>query len=273
MRSILFYGERTMERSGSSMGKTLSYEGYKLVFEDNFDSPALSREDWTVEQHEPGWVNEEWQRYVDSQENISLGNGKLYLRGVKKVEANGTVSYTSGRISTEHKHDFTYGIFEARLKVPKGKGFLPAFWLMATDEEQYGCWPRCGEIDIMEILGQDPKTNYGTIHYGVPHEQRQGMVSLETGDFSEEFHTFALEWLPDVLRWYVDGVLFFQETQWYSADSEGQRAPFPAPFNHDMYLILNLAVGGSWVGYPDETTEFETAVYAVDYVRVYQKEI
>lgn len=254
------------------MEERLSYEGYTLVFQDDFDSPELNRADWTVELHEPGWVNAEWQRYVDDQETIQLREGKLYLRPVKRVEADGTVSYRAGRISTEHKHDFTYGIFEARLKVPQGKGFLPAFWLMATDEDQYGGWPRCGEIDIMEILGQDTKTNYGTIHYGVPHAQRQGGFALEMGDFSQTFHTFALEWLPGELRWYVDGVLFFRETEWYTADEQGNQATFPAPFDHDMYLILNLAIGGSWVGYPDEKTEFETAAYVVDYVKVYQKD-
>lgn len=253
------------------MQHTLSYEGYSLVFEDNFDSPVLNRENWTVEQHEPGWVNAELQRYVDSPDTVSLGDGNLYLRAVKTVASDGSISYSSGRISTEHKQDFTYGIFEARLKVPTGTGLLPAFWLMATDEALYGCWPCCGEIDIMEIMGQNPATNYATIHYGLPHEQKQGVLTLESGDFSEEFHTFSLEWLPGMLRWYVDGKLFFQETTWFSTDSQGTRVPFPAPFDHKMYLILNLAVGGNWVGYPDETTAYTSAVYSVDYVRVYQK--
>ena len=126
-------------------------------------------------------------------------------------------------------------------------------------------------INIMEIMGQNPATNYATIHYGLPHEQKQGVLTLESGDFSEEFHTFSLEWLPGMLRWYVDGKLFFQETTWFSTDSQGTRVPFPAPFDHKMYLILNLAVGGNRVGYPDETTAYTSAVYSVDYVRVYQK--
>ncbi|HIR09092.1 MAG TPA: glycoside hydrolase family 16 protein [Candidatus Avoscillospira stercoripullorum] len=252
------------------MQQTLSYEGYTLVFEDNFDSRILNRENWVVEQHEPGWVNAEWQRYVDSPETVFLREGKLCLKSVKTVEADGTISYASGRISTEHKQDFTYGIFEARLKVPRGAGLLPAFWLMATDEERYGNWPCCGEIDIMEIKGQDSKTNYATIHFGLPHQQRQGVFTLEAEDFADSFHTFSLEWLPGMLRWYVDGKLFFQETSWYSTDAQGVRMPFPAPFDHKMYLILNLAVGGNWVGYPDETTEFDAAIYAVDYVKVYQ---
>ncbi len=249
----------------------LSYEGYALVFEDHFDGPELNRNHWNVELHEPGWVNEELQEYMDSKDNIVLKGSSLLIRPVKTVHEDGGVSYTSGRITTQYKHDFTYGLFEARLKVPKGKGYLPAFWLMTTDEERYGQWPECGEIDIMEIMGQDTRTQYGTIHYGLPHEQAQGRLTLYTGDFAEEFHTFALEWMPGVLRWFVDGRLFHEASQWYSAGDDGVRKAFPAPFNHDMYIILNLAVGGSWVGYPDETTDFENAVFEVDYVRVYQK--
>ena len=253
------------------MDNMLSYQNYKLVFEDNFDGPVLDRSRWNVELHEPGWVNEEWQEYVDSEKNIFLRDGKLLIRPLKTALEDGRAAYTSGRISTQYKHDFTYGLFEARLKVPRGKGFLPAFWLMTTDEDKYGQWPECGEIDIMEVMGDRTGTNHGTIHYGLPHEQDQGTVTLDRGDFTEEFHNFALLWEPGLLRWYVDGIQFYQVSQWYSAGEDGIRKDFPAPFDHDMYVILNLAVGGNWVGYPDETTDFDNAVFAVDYVRVYQK--
>ena len=229
------------------MRDTLSYRGYTLVFEDHFDGSELNRGRWNVERHEPGWVNEELQEYVDRAENIRLEDSRLL------------------------KHDFTYGLFEARLKVPKGRGFLPAFWLMTTDESTYGQWPVCGEIDIMEVQGHLPQTNHGTIHFGLPHRQEQGTITLSGRDFSEDYHNFALEWLPGVLRWYVDGRLFYEAEDWFAARSGSAPEPFPAPFNHDMYIILNLAVGGSWVGNPDETTDFENAVFAVDYVRVYQK--
>ena len=252
------------------MRDTLSYRGYTLVFEDHFDGSELNRGRWNVERHEPGWVNEELQEYVDRAENIRLEDSCLLIRPVKTV-CGGTVSYTSGRISTQYKHDFTYGLFEARLKVPKGRGFLPAFWLMTTDESTYGQWPVCGEIDIMEVQGHLPQTNHGTIHFGLPHRQEQGTITLSGRDFSEDYHNFALEWQPGVLRWYVDGRLFYEAEDWFAARSGSTPEPFPAPFNHDMYIILNLAVGGSWVGNPDETTDFENAVFAVDYVRVYQK--
>lgn len=253
------------------MKKKLSYEGYKLVWEEQFEGDKLNLDDWNVELHEVGWVNSEWQEYIDSPETIYLKDGKLCIRAIQTVDENGKASYVSGRIATQNKHDFTYGIFEARLKVPKGKGLLPAFWLMTTDEEKYGVWPRCGEIDIMEVLGQEPATNYGTIHYGIPHEQSQEKVTLEQGSFSDAFHTFQFEWEPGKLSWYVDGELFYTVSDWYCAREEEGEIPFPAPFDHPFYILLNLAVGGTWVGYPDETTDFENAVYEIDYVKVYQK--
>ena len=251
------------------MEQKLSYDGYRLIWEDTFSGDTLSPEDWNIELHEPGWVNNELQEYSASAENIFLKNNCLVLKAVKKKEG----SYTSGRVSTQWKRDFTYGIFEARLKVPRGKGYLPAFWLMTTDEEKYGQWPRCGEIDIMEVLGHDPKTNYSTIHYGIPHKQSQGKRTLEDGSFSEDFHVFSLKWEKGRLRWYVDGELLFTETDWYCAREEAGEIPYPAPFDHPFYIILNLAVGGNWPGDPDETTDFDKEALVVDYVKVYQEDV
>ena len=253
------------------MSEYLSYDGYALVFEDDFNGETLDRTKWNVELHDPGWVNEELQAYVDAEDVLSLRDGCLHIRPTRLALGDGSVFYRSGRISTQGKHEFTYGIFEARLKVPRGKGFLPAFWLMTGDEERWGQWPVCGEIDICEVLGHEPRTNYGTLHYGLPHEQNQGAYTLPEGDFAAEFHTFSLEWLPGCLRWYVDGRLFHQVEQWFSAGTDGLRKPFPAPFDHNMYVILNLAVGGVWPGPPDEATDFARAAFEVDYVRVYRK--
>lgn len=262
------------EPSGVSvtMGNDLNLDGYSLVWEDNFDGSSLNRNDWNVELHEPGWVNEELQEYVDSEKNIFIENGNLVIRPVKSSGMNGKSYYTSGRISTQNKKDFTYGVFEARLKVPEGKGFLPAFWLMATDENIYGQWPRCGEIDIMEVHGSDTKTTYATIHYGNPHRQSQATKTLDNGTFADGFHTYAVKWEPGEISWYVDGFLIHSENEWYSI-TEGQgEITYPAPFDQPFYIILNLAVGGSWVGYPDRTTDFKNARYEVDYVKVWQKE-
>ena len=252
--------------------QTLSYEGYTLRWEDTFDGTALNREDWNVELHEPGWVNNELQSYVDSPENIYLEDGKLVLKPVETRSADGTVSYTSGRVNTQNKHDFKYGIFEARAKVPAGQGFLPAFWMMPTNENLYGQWPRCGEIDIMEVLGNDTTRSYGTLHYGNPHSQSQAGCTLTEGSFSDEYHTFAVEWEPGRISWYVDGQMIHTENDWYSA-TEGQgEITYPAPFDQPFYIILNLAVGGNWPGNPDETTDIANAAFYIDYVRVYQKD-
>lgn len=263
---------KTSEETENHMNAKL-YEGYTLKWEDNFDGKELNRKDWNVELHEPGWVNEELQEYVDSEENIYLKDGMLYLNPVQTPDGKGGYTYTSGRVSTQNKQDFTYGMFECRAKVPYGKGYLPAFWLMATDENIYGQWPRCGEIDIMEVLGDQPKTLHGTIHYGNPHSQSQGDYSLTTIEsFASDFHTFNCEWEPGKITWYVDGVKYHEESDWYST-TEGQGTlTYPAPFDQPFYIILNLAVGGSWVGYPDETTSFDNNPFIVDYVRVYQKD-
>lgn len=250
----------------------LSYDGYTLMWSDEFDGDTLNRNDWNVELHAPGWVNAELQEYVDSTDNIYLKDGKLVIKPKKTVNPDGTVSYTSGRLNTQGKRDFTYGLFEARVKVPEGKGYLPAFWLMASDENLYGQWPRCGEIDIMEVHGSATDKSYGTIHFGNPHKETQNSYILSDGSFSAGYHTFAVEWEPGMIKWYVDGKLFHTADDWYSV-TEGQgEITYPAPFDQPFYMILNLAVGGSWVGYPDDTTDFDNATYEVDYVRVYQKD-
>ena len=233
----------------------------------------MKRSDWNVELHEPGWVNNELQAYVDSDENIQVKDGNLLLKPVKKTNADETKSYTSGRINTQGKHDFKYGYFECRAKVPAGKGYLPAFWMMPADENLYGQWPKCGEIDIMEVMGQETNKAYGTIHYGEPHDQSQGTYTVSEGNnFADNYHTYACEWEPGKIIWYIDGVKFHEESDWFSAKSGQGEVTYPAPFDQPFYMILNLAVGGSWVGYPDATTTYDDQQFAIDYVKVYQKD-
>ena len=245
---------------------------YHLVWEENFDEDTLDRSVWNVELHDPGWVNSELQAYVDSEENIFIKDGNLIIQPVK-TEKDGKVSYTSGRVNTQGKKDFKYGYFECRAKVPQGNGYLPAFWMMPTNENLYGQWPKCGEIDIMEVMGQQTDKLYGTIHYGEPHAESQGTKILEKGNFADEYHTFACEWEPGSIKWYVDGILYHEENDWYSTTKNVGTVAYPAPFDQPFYMILNVAVGGSWVGNVDDTTPFdERAQLAVDYVRVYQKD-
>lgn len=208
---------------------------------------------------------------VTPESTISITDVKVY--DITSSSEGTKTTYTSGRINTQGIHDFTYGYFETRAKVPAGQGYLPAFWLMSSDENIYGQWPRCGEIDIMEVMGQETDKLYGTIHYGNPHSQGQGTYIAEEGkDFADEFHTFGCEWEPGSIKWYVDGKCYYEEHNWYST-TEGQGTlTYPAPFDQPFYMILNLAVGGSWVGNPDENTSFDNNPYIVDYVKVYQKD-
>ncbi len=254
-------------------------EGYRLVWHDEFDGENLNTDDWNVEEHESGWVNAELQSYPPLENgNIKLKDSMLVIKPhIERVNTDGTRQITSGRISTQGKHDFTYGRFEARAKVPKGKGYLPAFWLMATDEDKHGQWPKCGEIDIMEVMGHDTSASYHTIHYGYDmgsgHRESQGAKQLSDDAFSEEFHVFRLDWEEGKLTWFVDDEEVYSTSEWYAGTDAEHVYPYPAPFNHDFYVILNLAVGGSWVGYPDEEVyvHMEEDSFEIDYVRVYQK--
>ena len=243
-------------------------EGYHLVWEDNFDGDSLSEEDWNYEAHEVGWVNHELQEYIPSDEYAYVQDGMLVIQPVKDGD-----NYYSGRVNTQCKQSLTYGRIEARIKVPEGKGFLPAFWMMPDDEDYYGQWPKCGEIDIMEVLGNDTSKLYGTIHFGEPTTQKQGTYELIDGDFSKEFHDFAIEWEPGIIRWYVDGVQYYEANDWFTKVSGEEEKPYPAPFDQPFHIILNVAVGGDWPGDPDDSTIFdERAAMYVDYVRMYQKD-
>ncbi|MBR5376244.1 MAG: family 16 glycosylhydrolase [Lachnospiraceae bacterium] len=248
-------------------------EGYHLVWNDEFDGDELNDDDWNYEVHEAGWVNNELQEYIADPQYAYVKDGELVIQPVK-TEKDGKVSYASGRVNTQNKHDYKYGRFEARIRVPEGKGFLPAFWMMPQDEDHYGQWPKCGEIDIMEVLGDSTKNNYGTVHYGEPHEQQQGMFALtDGGDFSKEYHEFAVEWEPGQIRWYVDGEQYFETSTWFTKVEGEEEKPYPAPFNQPFHVILNVAVGGDWPGSPDDTTVFdERASMRVDYVRIFQKD-
>lgn len=265
-------GSVTPAPSGMTEADLLK-QGYTLKWSDEFNGTELNRTDWNVETHEPGWVNHEWQAYVDSTDNIKVQDGKLLIQPVKKENKDGTYSYTSGRVNTQGKHDFKYGYFECRAKVPTGKGYLPAFWMMPTDENLYGQWPKCGEIDIMEVMGQETNKAYGTIHYGEPHDQSQGTYSVAAANnFADHYHTYAVDWEPGKITWYVDGIKYHEESDWFSAKSGQGTVAYPAPFDQPFYMILNLAVGGSWVGYPDDSTTYDDQQFAIDYVKVYQKD-
>ncbi|MCQ2483381.1 MAG: glycoside hydrolase family 16 protein [Clostridia bacterium] len=268
--------ESTSESIEETTEKT-SYTGsleYELVWSDEFDGDSLNPDNWVYEEHDSGWVNNELQTYVSSADNIFVENGDLVIQPLKETDENGNDIYTSGRINTYQKASFLYGKVEARIKVPTGQGYLPAFWMMPKLATHYGNWPKSGEIDIMEILGSDTSTTYGTIHYGNSHKQNQGSLTLDsdTQDFAEDYHIFTLEWEPGKITWYVDNIEMYTTDDWYCKSEGGLLTAYPAPFDQEFYIILNVAVGGNWPGSPDDTTPFDSdAQMRVDYVRVYQR--
>ena len=244
-------------------------EGWELVWSDEFDGSALDDSKWTVQVGDGcpalcGFGNNELQVYTA--DNHTVADGLLTITA--REEADGT--YTSTRMNTQGKAAWTYGRFEARIKLPVGQGIWPAFWMFFEDDT-YGGWAASGEIDIMEYLGNAPNEVFGTLHYGGPFPDNVfsgDELVLRSGTFADDFFVFAAEWEEGEIRWYVNNVLYQTQTSedWYTTGSDDPAAPF----NHDFFLLLNMAVGGNLPGPPDETTPFPQTM-EVDYVRVYQR--
>ena len=245
-------------------------DGYELLWNDEFDGSSLDETKWNYEPHEPGWTNEELQEYTTSTENAFVRDGKLVLKAIKS-EKDGKDYFTSGKITGQNKTDFTYGKIVTSAKVPEGQGLWPAIWMMPQVQEYYGEWPKCGEIDIMEVLGNNVKTAYGTLHFGEPHGEIQGTWNLTDSTYADSFHEYSVEWEPGEIRWYIDGNLYNTANDWFTAVQGEDEKPYPAPFDQPFFVQMNLAVGGTWPGDPDETTDFDKAEFEIDYVRVYQK--
>jgi beta-glucanase (GH16 family) len=216
-----------------------------------------------------GWGNNELEYYTSRTQNAFLNNGSLFIKAFKETYTgpdNVTRNYTSARLFTKNKFAQVYGRFEARIKIPYGQGLWPAFWMLGGDIASSG-WPACGEIDIMENIGREPTNVHGTLH-GPGYSGGSGIGAayiLPGGKkFADDFHIFAVEWEPNVVRFYVDRILYKTTTP---ADlPHGTKWVFDHPF----FIILNVAVGGSWPGNPDSTTVFPQTLQ-VDYVRVYRR--
>lgn len=240
---------------------------WNLVWSDEFDQPdgsAPNPEKWNHQTGGSGWGNGELQYYTNSIKNSYIENGMLVIKAINEYEMGR--NYTSARMTTMLKGDWTYGRFEIRAKLPNTQGIWPAFWLLPS-RGRYGSGPAGGEIDIMEMIGNEPYRSYATLHYGNPAERSSGYFDLPTGEtYADDFHIFSLEWEPDEIRWYLDGELFHTADYWFTSASTGE---FPAPYDQDFHLLINVAVGGHWPGSPDETSVFPQSMY-VDYVRVYQ---
>jgi beta-glucanase (GH16 family) len=239
---------------------------WQLVWQDEFDGTAGQSPDqtkWTFDigTGDNGWGNQELQYYTNRAENVSLnGEGNLVITA--RRESFGGMPFTSARIKTQGLFEQTYGRFEARIKLPYGPGIWPAFWLLGSDIQTVG-WPNCGEIDIMEARGQQPNLIFGTVHG--PGYSAGNSLSKSFGfinkRFDVDFHLFAIEWGKDYLRFYVDDVLY-QEIK--PKDLSGRWV-----FDKSFFIILNVAVGGNYVGFPTSQTPFPQKML-IDYVRVYK---
>ena len=248
--------------------RTNPAKGYSLVWNDEFARPDASSPDpkkWNYSTGGSGWGNSELECYTDRNENSFVENGMLVIRAVQEEYMG--CQYTSARLNTLSKGEWKYGRFEIRAKLPTAQGIWPAFWLLPSRITRYGNWPASGEIDLMELVGKEPGRVNGTLHFGNPHTTITNHFDLLVGaDFSDDFHVFALDWEPTEIHWYVDGKLYLTADQWFTSVED---SPFPAPFDVEFYLIINVAVGGSWPGNPDATSTFPQSMY-VDYVRVYK---
>lgn len=234
------------------------------VWNDEFDGSSVDTTKWSYTVGGGGFGNNEQQYYTDSASNSYIQDGCLVIEALQ--ESNGDENYTSAKLTSTES--WTYGRLEFRAKLPSGTGLWPAIWMLPDDTTLD--WPISGEIDIMEYMGSDTDTVLGTLHYGNPWVYNTGYYNLADGaSFADDFHTFAVEWLPGEMRWYVDGELYQIQQDWYSTDSSGTTYAYPAPFNDDFHLILNLAVGGYFPGDPDTSTWTSTK-FQIDYVRVYE---
>jgi beta-glucanase (GH16 family) len=246
---------------GYSSPKT--YDGLKLLWADEFEGTSLDEKSWNYEIGDGcpgncGWGNSELQYY--KKENTSVKDGYLIIQA--KSEVTNGKSYTSSRLTTQGKFNFKYGRVDIRAALPKGQGIWPALWMLGKNINAVG-WPKCGEVDIMEMVGGAGKDNvmYGTAHWdnNNSHASYGGNTKLATGIFNDEFHVFSIVWDAKKIIWYLDGV------QFHVIDTTPEGL---SEFQEEFFLIFNVAVGGQWPGNPDGTTILPQQMI-VDYVRVF----
>ena len=244
--------------------------GTAPAWADEFNGPAGAPPDsakWGYDLGRWGASAGEQQDYTDRPANVST-DGAGHLRITAQRESSGGEAYTSARIQTQDRFEPRFGRIEARIKVPPGRGLLPAFWLLGYDLDQGATWPQAGEIDVMEIPGDDPFTWYGTVHgprdASPSTDVSEQRSSRATAAFSDDFHVYAIEWRENAIQFLVDGQPIGPPVTAASYASRGGRWVFNRPF----FLVLNVAVGNDWTGPPDASTPWP-ATMLVDWVRVY----
>lgn len=237
-------------------------EGWTLVWSDEFDGSAINPDYWTHEIGGHGWGNGESQYYTDSADNSFIEDGHLVIQALEQNV--GGKLFTSARLITKDKVTAHFGRIEARIQIPRGQGLWPAFWMLGETFPEVR-WPQSGEIDIMENIGSEPHIVHGTVH-GPGYSGGDGVGAsyrLPINEaFADNFHDFAIEWEPGEIRWYVDDVLYHTLNP--------NDVPGEWVYDQPFFLLLNVAVGGQWPGYPDQNTTFPQRM-VVDYVRIYER--
>jgi beta-glucanase (GH16 family) len=258
-------GTSTGGTSGAPSIGDVDSKGRKLVWAEEFTGPEINRALWGNEVGYP-LRNDEEQNYTTNAKNQFIENGELVIRAIAEKPAGGG-NYSSASLTTEGKQTFRYGRLEGRMKVPGAKGCWPAFWLLPALKDKYNgyppynsWWPGGGEIDIMEFVSQDQRTVYGTAHY-LGEDGKHAMNGgnrLLAAPVAADYHVFAIEWTPTLIEWYVD------DQKYHSFNSTG---PFYGlyPFQDPMYLIVNLAIGGTWPEDPDPTKYPQD--FRIDWIR------
>jgi hypothetical protein len=234
----------------------------QLVWSDEFDGPGIDESKWAYEVQRPGWVNNELQNYTHRRpENARIENGHLVIEARRDYFQGH--EYSSARLKTHRKASWKYGRFEARIQVPSGRGTWPAFWMMPDDFRRG--WPACGEMDILEHVGYEPNVVHATLHAAAYNWQRaeQRTSTRHVAGATTGFHVYRLDWTPDRIEVSVDGSRYFSMTN-------PQRGDDWWPFDKNFYLILNLAVGGSWGGARGVDPNVWPQRMLVDWVRVYR---
>jgi beta-glucanase (GH16 family) len=247
--------------------------GWTLAWSDEFSGQDGSLPDptkWTYDIGGGGWGNDELEYYTRRPQNARIAQGNLVITAIKETYTgvDGVRrDYTSARLKTQGLFAQAYGRFEAQIKIPEGQGMWPAFWMLGEDVPSVG-WPKCGEIDIMENIGKEPGTIHGSLHGPSTIGGTSDLTSIfslpDGRSFAADYHLYAIEWEPGIVRFYVDANLYatFTSSQWPAGGTW--------VFDHPFFILLNLAVGGDWPGSPDATTKFPQTML-VDYVRVYTK--
>ena len=243
-----------------------TYIGWTKAWADEFDDPEINTSWWTHEigNGDNGWGNNELEQYTDAPENSRIENGNLVIEA-RDDSWNGQ-QYTSARMITRDKKTFGFSRTDIRAKLPFGQGIWPALWMLGNNIGSKG-WPACGEIDIMELIGNLPSTSHATVHFGADFNNYKYIgdkYSISSEIFNDRFHVFSVVREFNQMWFYVDDILIFE---FDSKDTQGQ----PYPFNEQFFFIFNVAIGGNWPGSPDETTQFPQRM-EVDYVRVFEKE-